>query len=318
MRRLRAAGVGTRARLRFGIRWGMAKSWLWRATGSLVVTMLVGCGGSDDVSSFVGKFCDIYRPCCMAAGLRADGQQCRAFYGTFASGSHYDATAGEACLNATRARAGQTGFCEGTLPDPPECNRVFAAGGTKPPGATCTDDDECAPSDEGDVECNSAFAPSGEIRKCQVVIRGASGSNPCVRTVNGSVFFSNNADDVVPRGYACYVSDGVRCDDVSMSCVALTAIGQRCSGFDDCVSGAYCDFTSGTCMMRKPVGMACTGSTSSECVDTAYCRARTTCTARQATGTSCTENAQCTSDSCVNMSCEAGGNFLLSFICGQP
>lgn len=287
----------------------------------VAVAVLGGCGGGGGgASGFIGEFCEIYRPCCASAGLRSDGQQCRALYGALVPSSGYDSTAGQACLVAVRAQAGQPGFCGGNLPEPAACSGVFGSSGSKAPGATCTDDNECASSTEGDAECNSAFPPSGEIRKCQVVVRGAAGSTPCVRTVNDSFFSSaGTPTDVVPRGYACYVSDGLRCDEVSMACVALSPVGQRCGGFDDCVAGAYCDFTSGTCLTRKAVGSACTGTSSFECVDTAYCRAASLCTARQAAGTTCTADNECTSDSCVNMKCEAGsGNLSLTFICGQP
>ncbi|HET6150942.1 MAG TPA: hypothetical protein VFH68_25625 [Polyangia bacterium] len=298
----------------------MSKCSVHLASVCVVAAVLVGCGGGGGASGFIGQFCDIYRPCCAAAGLRSDGQQCRALYGALLPSNTYDAMAGEACLAAVRAQASQPGFCAGDLPDPPECNRVLASSSSKAPGATCTDDNECAPSTEGEVECNSAFPPSGEIRKCQVVIRGTAGSTPCLRTVNGNRFFSTgNPDDVIPRGYACYVSDGLRCDEVSTACVALTPVGQRCSGLEDCVDGAYCDFTAGTCIARKAVGAACTGTSSSECVDTAYCRAATSCAARQVAGTTCMVDDECTSDSCVNMMCETGtGNFTLTFICGQP
>jgi hypothetical protein len=280
----------------------------------------VGGGGGGSVTEFFGKFCDIYRPCCQAAGLRSDGQQCRVVYGALVPPTGFNAAAGETCLNATRAAASQPGFCEGSVPEVVECSRVFQSASGKAPGEACTEDVDCAPSAEGAVNCESDFSGAAEIRQCQVEIRGTPGSGPCIWTVDGNLRYSSGSGDgIVPRGYACYVIDGLRCDEVTDTCVALKPVGATCGASDECVKGAFCDETS-KCAMRRAPGGACNGS-DGQCAATAYCSEATLmCAARQATGTSCTDDAQCMSGSCVNSACEAGSgnNLALAFLCGQP
>ena len=285
------------------------------AVSVVVVAMAMGLGigscdgGAGSSGAFIAQFCDVWKPCCAAAGLRSDGQQCRALYGSLLPPSRYDATAGEACLEATRAAASQPGFCEGTVPSPDVCERVFRSIGTKAPGETCVEDDECAPSSEGSVECAIAFVASAQIRKCQVTIRGVAGSTPCESFIG---------EDVLPRIYECSASDGLRCDATTMTCMALSPIGGACTSFSDCVAGAACNFATSMCVARREVGAACTSST--QCVETAYCDDTSgVCAARKAMGAACAGSDECTSDSCVNAMCAAGsGNFTLSFLCGEP
>ena len=64
-------------------------------------------------------YCDIYKPCCVAAGLPGDGTACRALFASAASPqASYSATAGEACLSGLQAISGQPGFCEGDVVPP--------------------------------------------------------------------------------------------------------------------------------------------------------------------------------------------------------
>jgi hypothetical protein len=306
----------------------MIKPSLWLGVVGGLVAAAGGCGpsagagigGSSNATEFFAQYCDIYRPCCQAAGLRSDGQACRALYGALVPGTAYDPVAGQACLTETRAGASQPGFCEGNGPDAESCNRVFPPNGTKAPGDLCSEDRECAASTEGDVICESGFISGGAVvEKCQIQIRGVAGSSPCLWTVDGSYRSTSSLrEDVEPRGYLCYVSDGLRCDGGSGACVALQPLGGSCFNADECVKGSYCSGSPSTCMARKTVGGTC-GGADSECVTTAYCASTLMCEARSGIGTTCTESAQCTSGSCVNGKCDAGsGNFALAFLCGQP
>jgi Dickkopf-like protein len=290
---------------------------------ALLLSQVLGCGsngGAGSANGFVNELCELYRPCCAAAGLRADGVQCRAFYGAFTSAGSYDAAAGEACLTAMRAASSQPDFCDGNA-EPAACDAVFGtSSGTKAPGQTCDFDDDCAPSAQGEAICGSAFpSGGGEIRKCQILVRGTAGSTPCIRTVEGSTWSSSyNGDDVPLMGYSCNVADGVRCDSLTDTCVALTPVGGDCLTSSQCVREATCSSATDTCAARAPVGSAC--GLDSDCVKTAYCSdPGGLCTARSANGTACTDDNQCVSDSCVNMKCAAStDNFALALLCGNP
>ncbi|HEY0712398.1 MAG TPA: hypothetical protein VGF45_06975 [Polyangia bacterium] len=296
-----------------------------------VALLLLGlsCGDSGDAGSaeaFVGSYCDLFSPCCAKANLRSDGQQCRAFLGAFASSSQYDQQKGEACLAAMREASGRADFCDTSAgPAPAACDAVFGtSAGTKPPGATCDDDDECAPSAEGDVECVSSFAGGAEVRKCQVHVRGKAGDQPCVGDVDGNSTVYNGLSDLPSKGYLCHAQDGLRCDAMTDTCVAFKAIGEACSSTSsfrrECVVDAYCDGTQRKCAARKAIGSACTdtGFSQTECVAGAYCGQAKTCMAQVSDGGACTTDQQCRSNDCVNGACKAAGSgdLGLTLICG--
>jgi hypothetical protein len=283
-----------------------------------------GDGGAATQDAFITSFCDLVKPCCAQAKLRTDGAVCRSFASAVA-GSGYDAAAGEACLNDMRAAQGSATFCS-DFGNSPSCERVFPnsggnTGGTKPPGATCSSDDECAPSSEGRVDCASSFGSGGaEVRKCQVLVAGKEGDTPCGATRDGNTTFYSSWDGDIPaRAFICDVANGLRCDDKQV-CSKIPAVGQPCSGFGSfsCVEGAYC--SSGTCVARKNPGEACDFS-SSECVETAYCDSTSKkCVAKLADGAACTRSEVCLSRSCVNGACDkrSSGDLGLLFLCGNP
>jgi hypothetical protein len=288
-----------------------------------LVVAYVGCSSESPQTKFVGEFCDLLKPCCTAAGLKGDGQQCRLLFGFGASG--YNAAAGDACLAELKAMP-PAALCASGM-DSPTCSMVFpSTTGTKMPGATCESDSDCAPSSQGKVSC--AFAFSGTtINKCQVQVRGQDGSSPCVGTVDGSVTSSTaNPTDVVSLGYLCYTDDGLRCDS-SSACVKLKTAGQTCTSqfAGECVPDARCDSTAQSCVARKPVGATCTGA-QDECVAAAYCKSTVlTCAPKLANGTACTASAECVSDNCDMGTgtgpgtCKAGfGDLGLVLICGSP
>jgi hypothetical protein len=300
-----------------------------------------GCGGSggslasggvgppaSSASAFAQQFCDVVAPCCMKAGLRTDGVQCRALIGAY--GAHYDATAGEACLRDLRAAATRADFCMGGL-STPTCTSVLAAsGGTAKPGDTCNKTDDCAPSSAGAVRCQSLYVgqPQMKIAKCQVQVVGKEGDGPCAGTQDGnltSFASSGNAKDVPAMAYLCRTSDGLFCDPDQMKCTKMQAEGGPCSSSSfssqyACVKTATCDTTRKTCVARKAVGTPCTGTTfSSDCVAGAYCDTTAkVCKATAAAGTACMADRECTSGNCLNSKCAAGtdSDLGLAFVCG--
>src|SRR3954465_6936858 len=86
-----------------------------------------GCKSDDDPGAvFIGRYCDVYKPCCTAAGLPGDGASCRAlFMSTLSAHASYNDTFGQSCLAALQATSGQPGFCEGDIATPAACAQAF-------------------------------------------------------------------------------------------------------------------------------------------------------------------------------------------------
>ena len=288
-----------------------------------LLSLSLSCGDdADSASGFAAAYCDLIKPCCAMANLRTDGKQCQLLFGAFGGQSSYNKQAGEACLAEARAAAGTATFCQ-MLDDnePSACDNVFGSPGKKQPGEACTDDDECAPSTEGSVACESNFGAGGaEVRKCQVVVKGKEGDKPCVGTKEGNFTSGNvNLDDVPARGYLCHVTDGLRCDSTTDTCVKLKAIGEACQGNSDCLRTAFCEGTMDRCTERRAIGATCMPSfANEECVTGGWCSETTRmCAAQVADGGACTEDDECKSGNCVNGKCDRGlGDLGLAFICG--
>jgi hypothetical protein len=286
----------------------------------------LSCGDdADSASGFAAAYCDLIKPCCAMAKLRTDGQQCQVVFGAFGGQANYNKQAGETCLAETRAAAGRTDFCQ-TLDndEPSSCDRVFSSSGKKQPGEDCSSPDDCAPSSEGPVECESNFAVGGsQIRKCQLQVKGKEGDKPCVGTKDGNSTFSNlNLEDVPAKGYVCNVSDGLRCDDDNDTCVKLKAAGEECHGDLECVRTAYCEVATDKCTDRKAIGAMCTPSFSNEeCVAGGWCSETTRmCAVQVDLGATCTDDVECKSLNCVNSKCDKGlgSDIGLALVCGAP
>lgn len=304
-----------------------------RLAPAFLVVLGISCGGGDSpgggepvaLEAFTETYCDILKPCCAQANLPSTGAQCRAFIGAFGSAQKYDPQAGGDCLAETRA-AVQAGKCGSATLNTPACDRVFAAtGGTKQPGEACTEDGDCAPSPEGNVDCTSSYSPGAETRQCQVRIKGKEGDNPCVGTVEGGVTIyygsGNTSPAIPPRGYLCHVDEGLFCDSSTRACTRIKNVGAPCTGqpSHECVATAYCDTVSKACAERKPVGAACTSILHPQCVEGAYCHeTMRTCALQGDVGAACTRREQCRIGPCVNGKCEKGSSSDLGlvFLCG--
>jgi len=277
-----------------------------------------GGSAAGDRNSFIRQVCDAYMPCCTKAGKSADPSKCVGFYTAFTSGAQYDAAAANKCLDELRAQSGSPTYCDNMSGSTPSCQRVFGgAAGTAKPGETCNEDDDCAPSTEGEVECARASSGGATIKKCQVQITGKLGDTPCVGTRDGNVTsYSGSMTDVAPKGYICYVKDGLRCDSTTKACKAIPKLGEACESFgsNSCTTDAYCDSTTKLCVARKAVGQAC-DTFRDDCVETAYCHDTTkVCTAAIADGGACKTSQECASRNCTNGKCEANGS--VDFLCG--
>lgn len=293
---------------------------------TFVVSLLVACGsggsgggGATDSSSFGAQYCEIFAQCCGKKGYPSDGSTCRNYVSQGAASRTYDPAAGDACIGELRANASKPDFCEnGTSPS--SCSGVFkSAGGGAQPGQPCTDDDECASSPEGDVECARQYNSGGsETRICQVQIRGKENDAPCVGTRDGNTTsFSSSGSSQEPatppsRAFICHVSDNLYCDGQTRKCTRIQDVGGPCSsgGQYACVKTAYCDFQKKTCAARLPAGADCGSSLGSDvCQEKLYCDATTKkCTQGLAVGAPCQRSDQCETRSCVNGKCAEGGS----------
>ena len=285
-------------------------------------------GGSvaGDREAFIAELCQQYMPCCAKAGKPSDGGACRAFYGGYAASATYNGAAANACLSEIKASSGSATFCETGMSgsSAPSCGQVFgsASGGTKKPGETCTDDDDCASSAEGEVECESLYKDGATIKKCQIRVVGKAGDTPCVGTVDGnSTSFSGTPlPDIPQKGYTCDVKNGLRCDGTTRTCVAIAKVGEACtgSGTNVCVKEAYCDSTTKVCAARKAAGSACE-QYRDQCAVGTYCETTSlTCKTSIADGAPCKSSTECLSRSCVNMACakQGSGSLTTAFLCG--
>jgi len=267
---------------------------------SVLAVASPGCKSDkeDPGTVFITRYCDIYKPCCVAAGLPGDGTACRALFASAASPqASYVATAGEACLSGLQAISGQPGFCEGDVGPPSTCAQAF--GGAV---GVCIQDSDCPAPAEGDARCVSGFANGADVRKCQVQIRGASGGTPCVGSVRGDVaLYSGTTGDIPDMGYLCYADDGLRCDGTA--CVSLKAEGETCELFSDCGDATFCDATTGLCAARKPLGASCIDQPL-ECEEGRFCDpGPLTCAAQLDVGVACTANVQCLTGNCLDDLC---------------
>jgi hypothetical protein len=293
---------------------------------SLLAGLLLSCGGgggAGTASDFIASYCDAIAPCCAMAKLPTNGQQCRTLFGILGNGK-YDPTAGEACLAGLRAGVSKPGFCSSGMEDP-ACDRIFAepSDGTRKPGETCANDDECAPSSEGKVQCHRVSSGGAEIRKCQVQVTGKAGDQPCVGTVtgNGTSYVVGKATDVPARAFLCRTADGLHCDWDTTTCTAFKAIGEACDGSDECGESAFCDTSTRKCAALVPVGGMCSGGFISRgnCAQGAYCQEMSmTCAAQAGHDAACTDDDQCKSSDCVNGKCQGDvpANLGLALICG--
>src|SRR5687767_2815166 len=109
--------------------------------------------GAGDSSSFASQYCEIFSQCCGKAGYPTDGVQCRNFVDKSSQGREYNAAKGEECLSGFRAESSKPDFCENSK-TPQACSETYKrVGGGVAPGQTCTDDADCAASNEGEVDC---------------------------------------------------------------------------------------------------------------------------------------------------------------------
>lgn len=280
------------------------------ATGG-TTAVACGGGGNNQYAEFVAAYCDVFTPCCAAAGFATDGKLCRSEGAAFPPPG-FQKSAGDACVNDLRAAAATADFCKTGDSTITSCQSLFGHNADKAPGDACTTDSDCAPSTDGSVVCT--YATNGSI--CQVRIAGAQNDTPCVGTTGGDVPFEPPTSSTTPaRGYLCDRGDGLRCDGTA--CVPLKPVGAACTiDVQECATTAFCEYATLTCVARKNAGEAC-GDSSYECVMGTTCGFSNTCVAQGDLGASCQIDAECLSQSCQGGVCAEPQNLGLLLICGS-
>ena len=263
--------------------------------------------------------------CCGKAGYPSDGAQCRSYFGNAAAGREYNAAKGEECLAGFRAASAAPDFCD-KGETPPACNEVYqSAGGGAAPGATCEDDNECASSTEGEVDCRSTSSGGSVTRICQIQVRGKEG-DACVGTKDGNTTTSvgSGTSPPPPKVTYCDTADNLACDSATDKCTRIQDVGGACTSSSShaCVKTAYCDTKQKVCVGRLPAGADCGTTTtfaSDVCEEKHYCdQASKKCTPALDDGAQCERSEQCVSRNCTNKKCEKSGLANLGYLilCG--
>src|SRR5579872_201428 len=99
------------------------------AAGAIVAGLVAACSSSSSggAAGFAQQYCSLIEPCCADAGLSTSGQACQALLGS-GLGGNYNATKGQACIDALKQQSSQPDFCTSGLSNP-ACNGVFSGSG---------------------------------------------------------------------------------------------------------------------------------------------------------------------------------------------
>jgi hypothetical protein len=238
----------------------------------------------------------------------------------------YDGEAARECLDAF-ASASCDASAESARVDPPAC--AEAVRGTVADGGGCEANVECISGDCMTTSCQMACCPG----TCATTVADAAvGSScaaaPCVegaycdatmtcRTLIGVDQACNGnfecgyglyceqtsgpgvCRDAPNRGDSCPVglcADlGDRCDEGTMTCVALSAAGGPCTDLFSCQAQLVCGSATTTCIEPPAVGQPCPDGA---CESAGWCDANMMCLADKPDGQMCTGSGECASDFC--------------------
>ncbi len=297
-----------------------------------------GGGGASTEADFAQSYCSLFAPCCEAAGLGSNTAACATFL--TALGQGYNATNGQACLDAATQASKQPGFCansSNTSMSNPACSHVFSnsssgsssgggSNGSVQPGGSCKFQSDCAAAPGGGASClGGGFSADGGFggEQCIQTTTGTAGQGPCIGNITPSGTETSWGGNTAPptHAYLCDVTNGLVCNGTTHQCSAQLGTGQTCNQDTDCVPADYCNFsgTSGsTCTPRLADGSSCAMSFSA-CMTTSYCENTSqTCKPATPVGGACGAgvSAPCQSGVCVNNKCSSSSGAGLALICG--
>lgn len=216
------------------------------------LVLLGACKDDPPVNAFIDEYCGSLTTCCAPKKPGeeggAPGSGCKSFY-SFFGGSSYVEAKGDACLAEIRANRADPTFCSRVSQLAPSCGQAFASNtGSKPLGAECNTSRECAPSNEGKVECNFG---AGNASICKLELPGKEGDTPCAQTRNGAITQGSSAGEV--RSYVCDLAAGLYCNLTSRACERTKAVGEACTSTGSSfMCGADGSCSSGKCAAKTP------------------------------------------------------------------
>lgn len=287
------------------------------ATGFLLLAC--SSGGDDGASSsdFAQRYCALFDPCCVAAGLPTEHKACHMLFGAAVA---KDQAAADECIAEYEAMAKQSDWCAtfGTKPRPASCEKAYPQGaggtngGTQKPGDACELSGDCASSSKGPVSCHHDFGANKDY--CLVLAIVGVGE-ACYGITSGGGTSTVNVPSGVTEVGICDRDAGNYCD--SGKCAPLALLGGKCSGSGSCADDAnYCGDS--TCKPKVASGASCADS-SEACVETAYCDfPDDVCKARLPDGSTCDTNVECLSHYCSG-TCKPSpgiGGLTLAAFCG--
>ena len=287
--------------------------------------------GVLDEATYATEVCDLYIPCCSAAGKPAPTAACAtALEGMKIPNGVFNPTNAATCLAAERAAVAQGTFC--TFRDDMSdagaaettavnlaCSNVYEVpgGATASLGDACSTSFDCIPSSVagGQTECNlTILADGGAIDTCQQVLPGKPGSTPCIDDTGNS----GSSPHPPLTVYSCAQADGLFCNDGTSACVKTKSTGAACDDSSQCVVGDYCDIDSGLCAARLATGKDCTDGQT--CIASDYCAASTSgttssCAVLLPDGSASSSGAACASGTITNGMCVSSSSVTLNQLC---
>ena len=276
--------------------------------GATADTATPGDASAVDPAGFWLSYCALLDTCCTKLGTPFDPAQCAAGASKGIYPGTYDPVAGQACIDELRANTDylmctpHTGGAQYSV----ACDTLFAVwgkdDGTVAPGGTCTGDQDCKHSLQGEVLCRD-YTAGTTSHVCQLLIRSKQGDGPCIETVSDRYegFIDGATQPPHPaQGIACFTADGLYCDPTSAKCTPLPALGAACTT-QWCAADGFC--SSGTCAAPLPAGAGC-GAYGATCVSGTNCdSASNVCSALAPDGGACTSSEACASANCRNDVC---------------
>jgi hypothetical protein len=208
----------------------------------------------------VSTYCTAAETCCSEVGVPAELDDCEAMY-AMVQPAVPAIVDGAVTLDLAALERCQAAY-EG--PDQCNLNAVVAACadvfvGLQQEDEVCHGLYDCDRS-RGATTCLISDSDDGVLTGvCKAVPRGVLGG-PCLSTCQLGYDCSSTTQGATEAGTLCFEEDGLFCEytEAGSVCSALVAVGEPCTGFDQCGSLARCDETcQPLAALAEPCGQGC-------------------------------------------------------------